>query len=969
MKEKEKFLPISESLRKRAEVLIENRVQFLGEAYSESDFLKLIHELEVYKLELELQYKESKSAAELENELLKLSVELNSMKSSEFSSKIDLALSHIGHFLSTDRAHIFEINEENNTISNTYEWCRPGIQSEIHNQKNIRFDAAPKLMNAMETEDYIYIPDVHSLPLEWGVEREVMASKNIRSLLAIPFRIDNKIAGVVGLDTLYKRRDFSTSEIETLKTWSNLLAGVLSNKRRESEVEKTHRNYESIFNIINDFLVVLNEKGEIVHTNAKITEKLGYTVDMLLGKTPVVLHPPERKAEVEEILQELLQGKVDTCLIPFISKLGIQIPVETRVRSGIWEGKPAFFGIIKDISQLKLSEEKFSKIFYLNPSPCGLTDLETKKIVDVNKAFSDLLGFSKEEVIGKNVLELGIMADTSRIELLQNLSTAERIVDKECVFFTKQGETKIVVLSAEVIAVQNKQYLYFVAHDITDRKLVENELYIQNQKINAILSASPDGIGILSFEGNIKFISDHLAKMNGYSVKEKDEFLGKSISSFIAPTDYKKLAINMKKLMEGKKLQNITEYEAIKKDGSHFTIAVNSTILNDYNGSPQNILFVERDVTELKKTEEALRKSEAQFRAVVQTIPDLIWLKDPNGVYLSCNGVFANFFGLVTEKLIGKTDYEIITREIADIFSSQDKKVIKEGKTIHYEENLPFEGQIKNFETTKAPVYDESGELMGVLGIAHDITKRKQAEKVLIENEKRLNELNASKDKFLSILGHDLKSPLATINGFSSLLQDQIAENNQKGTEFYADIIHEASQKAIDLVDDLMQWSRSQSGKMACDPEILEVDELITSVIQLLQPVASKKNINICTDYNHLALVSTDRYMVETILRNLISNAIKFSNSGGEIVIKTFQDEENLTVSVIDNGIGIAQEKLEKMFRIEESFTTPGTSNEKGTGLGLLLCKEFLTILKGEIWVESEENKGSVFHFSIHGKI
>lgn len=967
MKEKENFLNISDSLRKRAEAIIEKRGQYSRNEYSESDLLNLIYELEVYKIELEMQNEELHQAAEMGNELLKLTVQMNSMESSDYSKKLELALSSVGQLLSSDRAYIFELNETDKTLSNTFEWCRKGIQSKIANFQNISTDIVPMWMEALREEEYIFIPSADLFPKTWDAESEILARNGVLSLLVIPILIENKLAGFVGLDKEKKQRDYSHFEINTLKTWSNIFAGLIINRRLETIVEQTRHNYENFFNTIDDFLIVANKEGSIIHTNDIVTARLGYTKDELIGNSVLMLHSPERQEEANKIISEMLPGKANSCPIPLLTKSGIQIPVEIRMSYGEWDGKPAMLGVLKDMSQITISEEKFSKVFHLSPSASTISELDSRKLVEVNRAFSKLLGFNKEDVIGKTVTELGILSENKRNGILSDANEDGSMLNAEVELFAKNGDQKYVLLSGENIYIQDKQYRYSVAHDITERRLAELAIYNQNEKINAIISATPDGIGIISFDGKIKFISDNLAVMYGYSIDEKDKFIGTSFFDFCDPSDHVKVNDNIKKLLGGSLLQQITEYQVIRKDKSRFYVGVKSTIIKGFNGSLEDILFVQRDVTQIRETKEALGKSEAQLKTLINTIPDLIWLKDSKGVYLACNKLFERFLGQPSKNIIGKTDYDFFEKELAEFFRGHDRNAIHAGTPTVNEEWITYsdDGHRALLETIKTPMYNSDGTLLGVLGIGHDITERNKNEIALKESELKLNELNASKDKFLSILGHDLKSPLATINGFSHLLLEQIAENNREETELYASVIQEASQKAMDLVNDLMQWSRSQSGKMACNPETLEVGELITSVIQLLQPAASKKKINIYTDYNHLATVSTDRYMVETILRNLISNAIKFTNTGGKIVIKTFQDDKKLTVSVADNGIGIAQEKMEKLFRIEESFTTPGTSNERGTGLGLLLCKEFLTILKGKIWVESEEGKGTTMLFSI----
>lgn len=246
-----------------------------------------------------------------------------------------------------------------------------------------------------------------------------------------------------------------------------------------------------------------------------------------------------------------------------------------------------------------------------------------------------------------------------------------------------------------------------------------------------------------------------------------------------------------------------------------------------------------------------------------------------------------------------------------------------------------------------------------------DITDRKNAEQKLKENEARLLELNATKDKFFSIISHDLKGSFHNVIGFSELLVDQIQRKDYQGIDRYSKIIQNSSQLAMDLLMNLLEWSLSQTGKMEFKPEYFEFVSFIDELTSLFLNTAEQKSITIYCELPHNLPVYADKAMLSTVLRNLILNGLKFTNPGGEMVISAEQNNDTLVVSVADNGVGIKKEIIEKLFRIEESYSTMGTHKEKGTGLGLLLCKEFVEKHDGKLWAESEETKGSTFRFTI----
>ncbi|MFC2101512.1 DUF3365 domain-containing protein [Bacteroidota bacterium] len=232
----------------------------------------------------------------------------------------------------------------------------------------------------------------------------------------------------------------------------------------------------------------------------------------------------------------------------------------------------------------------------------------------------------------------------------------------------------------------------------------------------------------------------------------------------------------------------------------------------------------------------------------------------------------------------------------------------------------------------------------------------------------QVRQLNITKDKFFSIIAHDLNSPLSSIVSFSEILMEQLRENNLEGIDKYANIILKSSKRAMDLLMNLMEWSLSQTGRMTFNPENFNISELIGEIVSLLENTALQKSVTITWSIPSKVPVLADKSMVSTIVRNLISNAIKFSHPGGEILIKIPESKGEVRVSVSDNGIGIPKSGIEKLFRIDENFSNPGTQNEKGTGLGLILCKEFVEKHGGKLWVESEEGKGSTFSFTLPNK-
>jgi signal transduction histidine kinase len=254
--------------------------------------------------------------------------------------------------------------------------------------------------------------------------------------------------------------------------------------------------------------------------------------------------------------------------------------------------------------------------------------------------------------------------------------------------------------------------------------------------------------------------------------------------------------------------------------------------------------------------------------------------------------------------------------------------------------------------------YSDDAKPLRMIGTHTDMTER-------VELEQKLQQLNADKDRFMQILAHDLRSPFTSIVGFSDVLVDQVTEKDYEGIEEYAKIIQQSSRHALELLMSLMEWAQSQTGKLEFNPERLDIIDLIRNITQVFDAIAGQKSILIQKELPRQVLVSVDKSMISTILRNLISNAIKFTKAEGIIIISAEEKPNQLIISIKDNGVGMSNVVVEKLFQINEFHSTLGTNNEKGTGLGLILCQEFVEKHGGKIWVQSEEGNGSTFYFSL----
>jgi len=493
--------------------------------------------------------------------------------------------------------------------------------------------------------------------------------------------------------------------------------------------------------------------------------------------------------------------------------------------------------------------------------------------------------------------------------------------------------------------------------DITEQKLTELALHESKEQYRQLVELSPTGIAIYQ-EGKFVFVNTAGLTMLGYT--DQQELIGKMVLAIVHPDSRDIVIQRMQLVAKGIAVEPMEE-KLIRLDGSVFIGEV-IALATTFNDKPAGQVLV-RDITERKRSEEALRANEEKYRLLLELAPDAFFQGDSKGNFITVNDKTIDLTGFSRE--------ELAEMNMSDLFLANEMKhkplrydLLNMGDTLVSErEILRKTGERIQVEMNSKSMPDGTYQCF-----MRDITARKKVEEALRENEIRLKELNATKDKFFSIIAHDLKSPFNSILGFSNLLVDNAKKNNYDDLEKYTGLIQKSSQLAMDLLLNLLEWSRSQTGKMEFNPEMIEIEPLIDEGIDLHNDSALQKSITIFRKNLSHPTFFADKAMIATILRNLISNAIKFTYPGGKIIISAKQKKVGLLVTVSDNGVGIKKEAIEMLFRIDKSYSTSGTQNEMGTGLGLLLCKEFITKHGGKIGVKSEHGKGSTFYFTIPKK-
>lgn len=499
-----------------------------------------------------------------------------------------------------------------------------------------------------------------------------------------------------------------------------------------------------------------------------------------------------------------------------------------------------------------------------------------------------------------------------------------------------------------------------MAWELAERKRIESALYRSEAIFDQFMEHSP--IYIFFKDENIRSLrlSRNFEKMLG---KPLDELLGKSMDELF-PSGLAKIMIknDQEVLRDGVKIEvqeelNNRQYSTIK-----FPIQI--------EGKSKFLAGFSIDITERTQAEAEILKTKRQYDILVAKIPVGVYIlkTDHNGAFALeyASPRMAEMLGLSVEALLSHNEaiFKAIHPDDLEGFARLNLEGIQHKRPFDWKGRIVIKGEVRWMHFSSLPQELETGDILWH-GLIVDITDRMRDEAEIKLKNDELQNLNATKDKFFSIIAHDLKNPFNAILGFSNILITQIQEKNYEGIEEYAEIIQNSSQRALELLINLLEWSRSQTGRMEFSPEYIEAVGLINEVVLLMNDSAKQKSIKIINRLPQNLKICADKAMIGNVLRNLISNAIKFTYPEGEIVISAVEGPDELIISVSDNGMGIKKEAIGKLFRIDENYSSRGTQNEKGTGLGLILCREFVEKHGGKIWAESEAGKGSTFSFSV----
>ncbi|MHC1703900.1 MAG: histidine kinase N-terminal 7TM domain-containing protein [Tenuifilaceae bacterium] len=399
---------------------------------------------------------------------------------------------------------------------------------------------------------------------------------------------------------------------------------------------------------------------------------------------------------------------------------------------------------------------------------------------------------------------------------------------------------------------------------------------------------------------------------------------------------------------------------SIQKEDQTYYYSISLSPLSIEKRSFANIILL-HDITERIKADTQIKR----LSTAIEQSPVTIVITDLKGNIEYVNPAFCNITGYTAEEALGNNPRVLKGLTPNETFTDLWKTVVAgqvwKGEFI----NRKKSGEYYYEEAVIAPIKNDKNDIINFIAIKNDISLRKKAENKIQTQNEELKELNATKDKFFSIIAHDLRSPFNTILGFSDYLVNNIENCEKDEVKLYLNDINKSANQTYRLLENLLEWSRIKRGLIKAKLQNYNLKIIALETELLTSEIVKSKSITLQNNIKEDLYVNCDIEMTRTIMRNLISNALKFTRSDGTVEIEAKQYNKNVEIKIKDNGVGIPSDKIPHLFTIDENITTKGTANESGTGLGLLLCKEFVESQGGRIWVESTEGEGSTFYFSL----
>lgn len=732
------------------------------------------------------------------------------------------------------------------------------------------------------------------------------------------------------------------------------------NVSRLKEIKGTFLNvfeFNKTINIVSGF-----ENEKIYSINRAAKDFYGYEKDELKEQSLRKLFHKSDYDKIRTAGEEAVCNKKNLFHFSHILKNGAEREVEAYITPIQFKGEQRLFWVIFDITEkkkalaaLKESENRLQIAGSIAYDLIYEWDIATNRLTwfgGINRK----LGYPQGTI--KNDIEswISIIHPEDR-EKLSNAVELHRTStdDIRYEYRMKHGDGTWHYWKDHGKAVlddHGKAYKWIgVCTNISKEKEALKKLRESEADYRLLAEHSSDIIAV--FE-NLKpvFVSKSAEKILGY---KPEDFLKTSPLDFIHPEDAKGVAAEMERRVVQETAETTTyTYRQKHKNGGWRWLETRETFKQLKPGRVITILN-SRDITERMYAMQDIKKSEAKFKSIFEQASAGIAVSNERGDIRDLNGKFSEILGYTKSELLKMSVIDITPKEDfereylmhQDVFAGKKDELCYEKRYIHKKGHFVWANLSSNV------VRNDKGEIEYIIAVIVDITAQKKA-------EKKLKELNETKDKLFSIISHDLRSPFNAILGYSKLMLDKHHKYSSEKLRMMLEQLNLAAEKSYNLTENLLTWAKSQVGNYSPEPEKIAALQAVNEVAKQVLPQAKAKKIELLLPQNSYCIFA-DSDFFQVIIRNLLTNAVKFTAEGGTVSLLFEKTDKNVKIIVEDTGVGISEDKFETLFKVKKSKSTKGTNNESGTGLGLLICKEFTEQMNGTIKAEAKQTEGSRF--------
>jgi PAS domain S-box-containing protein len=584
---------------------------------------------------------------------------------------------------------------------------------------------------------------------------------------------------------------------------------------------------------------------------------------------------------------------------------------------------------------------------------------KNNELVFCNNAFLDYFNVVFEEVEGKKYYSLLTEEELNRYKNYKDSFSVQKDEDEFLMNVVVNGSTRWIEWKDNAHFNVEGQLIEFqsIGRDITDKILSEKALEESEEKWKFALEGMGDGLWEWypsSYLVNYSQIGLDLLNLTNLDLDYR------IWEDRLHPDDKYETLNAIEKLLNQEVDFYQTEYRfLIDKDKQRYRwISERAKVIEfDSDNKPYKVLGTMRAIDDKKALEESLIQYKEFLDNIINSSPNPLYITNEEGTYLLINDTFCDTFGLEKDELLGNSEYLHYNSISYDELFEYNHKALEEHWLVEINYTKELRGQRKDYKIIKKGIKTETDNKF-IITSFYDITKE-------IENENILKSTISTKDRFFSVISHDLKNPISGFFNALDVLDKDIKNFSLKDINEFIFELKNNAKNLYELLDNLLEWAKLQQNVTRLEPTDISLRNLVDLLFNVASIMAKNKHIELVNSVKAEVVGYADMNAINTVIRNLLFNAIKFTPENGTINIVNSEKEGMIVISIVDNGVGIPEHNLKKLFRLDEKLTTEGTNNEKGTGLGLILCKELVNKCGGEIWVESELGKGTKFSFTI----